>query len=238
MLTSHTQVALVYGYQGFDFSVARNGISFPRDSGNVRAPDLRTDGFAAGGGAADHQDRNGMHDWWMLYRRSTVLGEPKREPVGSIPIRGLGRGPGAVALQVYENVAGSYLSTLRDQRVGDFCGGAERHRATGCGSTAVAGVERVHRYRIFAQRPVAEFKRGCKLATCVPQNQANPDNLPVCPGVDANTFSSWFCGRRGAPRVWTRLPRLCELPVQSSWRLIIRTAEGFRPATGFRTGMW
>ena len=28
LLTSHTQIALVYGYQGFDFSVFGNGISF------------------------------------------------------------------------------------------------------------------------------------------------------------------------------------------------------------------
>ncbi len=108
-LTSHTQIALVYGYQGFDFSVVGTafhshiiqGMYGHRISGRM---DL-----LLGRGTAIYEDRFAKFG----LQRSEHSGHSlrfgfgrHRDPRDRQDHQDRGRGPGAVALQIYEIIVG------------------------------------------------------------------------------------------------------------------------------------
>ena len=133
---SHTQIALVYGYQGFDFSVLGTGISFPRDPGTVRAPDFRADGFAARGWTAVHLDRHAECSLQRSERSSPyvdcILAGDTLIPT---TVKNTKIGVAAQARLRYQfpkATLESDLSAFRNQRVRIVCGSAERHRASEC----------------------------------------------------------------------------------------------------------
>ncbi len=194
ILTPHTQIALVYGYQGFDFTVEGSsfhtqviqGLYGHRISGRM---DLLL-------GVGPQFTRIGTACTVV----DALIGVPQcsvnqnGEPVGSIPNTRLG-----VAAQA--RLRYRFTKTMLDLTY-------QRFETSGSGIFAGSQSNIV---QLGANRPLSRIwsvftdigyslndrlqsLSAAQAATCVPQNQANPDNLPVCPGVDANSFSSWFAG--------------------------------------------
>ena len=131
ILTPHTQIALVYGYQGFDFSVAGNGISFPhhpgmyghRISGRMdlllgAGPQIHVHRYASCG-----LQRSNVATFYCQVFGDTLIPLLRRTP--SIGVAAQAR----LRYKFTKTSLDLDLSTIRDQRVGIVCGGAERHRA-------------------------------------------------------------------------------------------------------------
>ena len=194
VLTSHTQAAVVYGYQAFDFSVL--GTAFHshvvqlmyghRISGKM---DLLL-------GAGPQFTRIGI----ACTTLDALAGVPPCTlnqsglPVGSIPNNRIG-----VAGQA--RLRYKFTKTSLELRY-------ERFETSGSGLFAGAQTDTA---RLTASRPLSRVWNGfadlgysrnsrlqslsqAQLATCVYPGQANPGGLPPCPGVDANTYSYGFAG--------------------------------------------
>jgi hypothetical protein len=182
LLSAHTQVALLYGYQGFDFSAV---------------------------GAAFHSHIIQVMYGHRISGRMDFL---------------IGAGPQFTFLNLcpFFNAGQCILPTIPDTRIG-VSGRArlrykfprtlldlsyERFETSGSGFFAGAQSDVV---RLSADRPLSrvwgamadigyahnnrlESLTQAQITSCVLPGQPNPNQLPPCPGVDANTFDYGFAG--------------------------------------------
>ena len=194
LLSSHTQVALVYGYQGFDFTVLGTafhshiiqGMYGHRISGRM---DLL---LGAGpqitliGTACSIFDVLGGNPHCSITQGGQLA--------GSIPNTKLG--VAAVARLRYK-----FTKTSLDLSY-------QRFETSGSGLFLGSQSDIV---RLTASRPLTRVWSGfadigyshndrlqslspAQSATCVLPGQANPNSLPPCPGADANTYSYGYAG--------------------------------------------
>ena len=194
LLSAHTQIAMVYGYQGFDFNAFGStfhshviqGMYGHRISGRM---DLLI-------GAGPQFTRIGLPCMFPDF----LAGKPQcslngsGQVVGTIPDLRIG-----VAGQV--RLRYKFPRTSVDLKY-------ERFLTSGSGLFAGSQSDIVS---LSANRPLSRvwtgtadigYSRNSRLqslsptqqATCVEPNQPNPGKLPFCPGVDANTYSYGFAG--------------------------------------------
>ncbi len=195
ILTSHTQIALIYGYQGFDYSIS--GVAFHshviqglyghRITGRLD--------FLIGAGP----------QITLVDSDSAVCSDP------SLPLL-LCSGTGLAIIPITNKstrlgVAGQmrlrykFPHTLLDLSY-------QRYETSGSGFFAGAQSDIV---RLNASRPITRVWNAFtdigyshnirlqglntnQLLTCVYQGQQNPNNLPLCPGINANTYNFGFLG--------------------------------------------
>jgi hypothetical protein len=194
LVSAHTQIALVYGYQGFDFSVFGTafhshiiqGMYGHRISGRM---DLL---IAAGPQFTNTALACSISDVAAGNPNCALNGSG--QVVGSIPDFRIGAA-GQARLRY------KFPRTSLDLRF-------ERYETSGSG--LFAGAES-NIASLSASRPLTRvwsgaidigYSRNSRLqsltsaqtATCVFANQPNPDNLPTCPGVNANTYAFGFAG--------------------------------------------
>ena len=220
ILTPIPRSRMVYGYQGFDFSVLGTAFHSHVIQRNVRTSDLRKDGSAAGAGP--QITRIGI----ACTALDALVGVPpctlnqSGQSVGSIPnnrtwcrrrrpvcATGLPRTSLDLTYQRFET-SGSGL----------FAGAQSDIARLTADSSVVAGVERIRRYRVFAQQPSAEseLRRSWRLASTL----VSPTRA-VCLRVRNRREHILLRIRRSrvAPSVRARVPRLCQLSVQ---RVVVR----------------
>ncbi len=180
VLTSHTQVAIVYAYQGFDFSVAGSafhthvieGLYGRRLSGRM---DLLL-------GAGPQITFTNICQIRIL---NTCLSTPDTKIGVSGIFRLRYRFPKtAFSLTYHRYVTGG----------SGFFAGAQSDIAELSASRPLSRV-----WSAFADLGYAHNSRvqGLNLAqqkTCVFSGQPNPNNLPICPGVDSNIYQYGFAG--------------------------------------------
>jgi hypothetical protein len=176
ILSSHTQVGVMYAYQGFNFTVS---------------------------GEAFHTNVVELMYGHRISGRMDLL---------------LGVGPQFTRL----NLTDVFGETIGDNRIGVAALARLRykfpkssvdlsyHRFITSGSGIFAGAQSdvgrlgVSRplsrvWNAFADMGVAHNKRlqslsAAQSTTCVPAGTSNPSNLPVCPGIDANSYTYGFIG--------------------------------------------
>ena len=194
LLTSHTQIALVYGYQGFDFSVT--GTAF--HSHIIQAMyghriSGRMDLLLGAGPQFTRIDVN-------CSLLDVLAGVPQCSvnssglATGTIPTTKIG-----VAAQA--RLRYKFTKTSMDLNY-------QRFETNGSGLFLGSQSDIA---RLSADRPLSRvwssfvdigYARNSRLETlssaqqanCVFANQPNPNNLPLCPGVDANNYSYGFAG--------------------------------------------
>lgn len=195
-LTPHTQVGLMYAYQGFDFSVQNTAFHTHVVQGMIgRRISGRMDLLLGAGPQFTNIDLPcTIVD--VLEGNSHCRQTPSLAIVGSIPQTKLG--VAAIARLRYR-----FTKT-------DVSLNYERYETSGSGLFAGAQSDIV---RFSANRPLSRvwsafgdigYARNARLqplsaqqtATCVPGVPGQPNNsgLPTCPGVDANTYSYGFVG--------------------------------------------
>ena len=194
ILSAHTQVALVYGYQGFDFnafgtsfhSQIVEGMYGHRITGRmdflvaagpqftkISSPCSLVD--ALGGISGCHFDQSG-------------------QIVGSVPDTRIGAA-GQARLRY------RFPKTELDLRYEHFLtsgsglfSGAETDLATLSANRALNRVWSASVDLGFSRNSRLQSLTAAQLATCVQPGQQNPNNLPTCPGVNANRYDSAFAG--------------------------------------------
>ncbi|HET9306898.1 MAG TPA: hypothetical protein VFO46_12790 [Candidatus Sulfotelmatobacter sp.] len=196
VLTSHTQVALVYGYQSFDFSVS---------------------------GMAFHTHViQGMYGHRITGRMDLLIGAgPQITKIDSQSA--VCSDPTVTSILLCELLGDTVVpTTIKDTRIGvagifrlrykfprtslDLT--YQRYETSGSGIFAGAQTDIA---RITVGRPLSRvwnafldmgYSRNSHLQTlssqqlgnCVYQGQANPTGLPLCPGFNANTYQTGFLG--------------------------------------------
>jgi len=155
-----TQIALVYGYQGFDFSVAATAFH-THIVQECMATDLRADGFSDWSGTADHVHQFAKR---CVQRPGDSIVTLHRVPgiIGSVNDKSTKFGVAARHGCVTSFRKHRWISPISGSRpaVGSICGVAERHRATDGEPPAVAGMDGICGHRIFAQQPAATADRS------------------------------------------------------------------------------
>lgn len=194
IITSHSQIALVYGYQGFDFNTFGNafhshviqGMYGHRISGRM---DL-----LIGAGPQITFISSACTPFDVLGGNPHCGVSQTGQPTGSIPNTKIG-----VAAQA--RLRYKFTKTSMDLTY-------QRFQTSGSGLFAGAQSDLA---RLSANRPLSRvwsafvdigYSRNDRLqgltnaqaATCVFPGQDNPNGLPICPGVDANTYSTGFAG--------------------------------------------
>lgn len=194
ILTPRTQIAAVYAYQGFDFSVL---------------------------GSAFHTHViEGMYGHRISGRMDLLLGAGPQFTRIDLPCTFIDVLIGDPHCS--QTASGAIVGAIPDTRIGiaaigrlryrftktDLILNYERHETSGSGLFAGAESDIV---RLSAERPLSRvwgsfvdlgYARNSRLqslsdqqlATCAPVGQTNPNNLPTCPGINANTFSDGFVG--------------------------------------------
>jgi hypothetical protein len=172
LLSSHTQIALVYGYQAFDFTVQ---------------------------GTAFHSNIiQGMYGHRISGRMDLVLGAgPQFTRINEFGLFHTTK----IGVAAQARLRYKFTKTSMDLQY-------QRFETSGSGLFLGAQSDIV---RLSAERPLSRVWGSFldigyahndrlqnlsqpQLNTCVTQGQPNPNNLPPCPGVDANTYSSGFAG--------------------------------------------
>lgn len=196
ILTSHTQIALVYGYQGFDFSV--QGLAFHshiiqamyghRISGRM---DLLL-------GAGPQFTR--------IDSQSAVCSDPSVPPNVDCILAG----DTLIPITVKNTKIGVAAQARLRYRFSKATLSLTYQRFETSGSGLFFGSQS-DIARLSADRPLSRvwsafvdigYSRNdrlqslsqAQLGSCVYVGQLNPDNLPLCPGVNANTFTTGFAG--------------------------------------------
>jgi hypothetical protein len=196
LVSAHTQLALVYGYQGFDYSVA--GMAF--HSHVVQAMyghriTGRMDFLIAAGPQLT-----------VIDSQSAVCANPNL-PANSICVL---FGNALIPITNHQTklgVAGQFHLRYRFPRT-SYDLSYQRYETGGSGLFAGAqsdiarlgmnhSLSRV--WNLFADLGYSHNSRlqslsAQQLATCVFSGQQNPTGLPLCPGVNANTFQYGFFG--------------------------------------------
>ncbi|HEV3512100.1 MAG TPA: hypothetical protein VGS05_10385 [Candidatus Sulfotelmatobacter sp.] len=196
ILTPYTQVAMVYGYQGFDFSVS---------------------------GMAFHSHViQGMYGRRITGRMDLLIGAgPQITKLDSQSA--VCSDPTVTSILLCELIGDTVIpTTIKDTRIGVAATFRLRYKfprtsldlsyqryETG-GSGIFAGAQ-TDLAKITAERPLSRVWRGFvdlgysrnsrlqtlstqQLGSCVYQGQANPTGLPLCPGFNANTYNYGFAG--------------------------------------------
>jgi hypothetical protein len=198
LLTAKSQVALMYGYQGFDFSVT--GMSF--HSQIIQAMyghriSGRMDLLIAGGPQLTYIDS-----------QSAVCSDP------TLPANVVCQLFGGALIPITNHTtklggAGQFHLRYRFPRA-SFDLSYQRYLTSGSGLFAGAQSDIA---RLAMSRPLSRvwtiladigYSRNSRLqqlssqqlANCVYQGQQNPLGLPLCPGVNANRYQSGFIGAR------------------------------------------
>ena len=182
LLTPHTQIALVYGYQGFDFSVS--GLAFHTHVIQAMVGKRITGRMDLLVGAGPQIT---LLRFCELFIFGSCLG-------GETPDTRIGVA-GQARLRYKFPKTSLDLSYQRYETSGSgFFAGAETdlarftvERPLSRVWNAFADVGYSHNSRLQSLSPA-------ELANCVNPGQANPNGLPPCPGVDANTYSYGFLG--------------------------------------------
>jgi len=194
ILTSHTQIALVYGYQGFDFSVfgtsfhshVIQGMYGHRISGRM---DL-----LVGAGPQITLISTACTIFDVLNGDPHCASGSSGQITGSIPNTKLG-------VAALGRLRYKFPKTSVDLNY-------QRYETSGSGLFAGAQSDIA---RLSANRPLSrvwgafvdigyshssrlQALTAAQLGACVYPGQANPLSLPLCPGVDANTYSTGFAG--------------------------------------------
>lgn len=194
ILTPHTQVAVVYAYQGFDFSFS--GLAFHthilqlmyghRISGRLdfligAGPQLTRIGIACS-----------LLD--VLAENPHCSVNPSGNPVGTIPDTRLGVA-GQMRLRYRFPKTSLDLSYQRFETSGSgLFAGAQSDVGR---LTVERPLSRV--WNVFTDIGVAHNSRlqsltAQQLAGCVPPGAPNPTGLQVCPGISANSYMYGFAG--------------------------------------------
>src|SRR5579864_1118107 len=195
ILTSHTQVALVYGYQGFDFNAFGTAFHSHIIQGMYgHRINGRMDLLIAAGPQFTH-----------ITLQQTVCSDP------SVPtFLCTGLGDTLVNESIPDSrigVAGQFRLRYRFTRT-DLDLRYERFETSGSGLFAGAQTDVA---RLTATRPLSRIWTGeadigfsrnsrlqsltpAQLASCVYPGQPNSGGLPLCPGVNANTYEYGFAG--------------------------------------------
>jgi hypothetical protein len=179
ILTSHTQIALVYGYQAFDFSVL---------------------------GTAFHSHViQGMYGHRISGRMDLLLGAgPQITFLSVCPLFIVGQCLSGEVPDTRLGVAGQARLRYKFPKTSlDLS--YQRFQTSGSGLFAGAQSDIA---RLTVDRPLSRvwtaladlgYSRNSRLqslsqATCVYPGQANPGGLPPCPGINAKTYSYGFAG--------------------------------------------
>lgn len=194
ILTSHTQIALVYGYQGFDFNVQSSAFHSQiiqamyghRVSGRMD--------FLIGAGPQFTRIATACTLVDALLGTPPCTVNQSGVPVGSIPNTRVG--VAAQARLRYKFTKTSLgLSYQRYETSGSgLFAGTQSDIVSLSASRPLSRVWSAFTDIGFSHNDRLQSLSAAQAATCVPQSQPNPSNLPVCPGVDANTFVSGFAG--------------------------------------------
>lgn len=196
VVTPHTQVALLYGYQNFDFSVSGmafhthiiQGMYGHRITGKLD--------FLMGAGPQITK----------LDTQSAVCSDPTI----TIPLICALSGDSLIPTTLHDTrigVAGMFRLRYRFPRTTMHLS-YQRYVTSGSGLFAGAETDLA---RLRLTRPLSRVWTGFvdvgyshnsrlqtltaeQLANCVPQGQVNPTGLPVCPGFSANVYQYAFIG--------------------------------------------
>ncbi len=194
LLSSHTQIALVYGYQGFDFTVLGTafhshviqGMYGHRISGRM---DLL---LGAGpqitliGSACSIFDVLAGNPHCSITQSGQVLGSIPNTKLGVAALARLRYKFTKTSLDLsYQRfeTSGSGLFLGSQSDIVRLTASRPLTRVWG----AFTDIGYAHNDRLQNLSPAQS-------ATCVLPGQTNPNNLPPCPGADANTYSYGFAG--------------------------------------------
>ena len=196
LLTAKTQVATVYGYQGFDFSVI--GTAFHSHVIQLMY---------------GHQISGRMDLLIAAGPQITRIGVPSAvcsDPTVPPGLLCLFSGDQDIPITLQDTrigVAGQFRLRYKFPKT-TLSASYQRFETSGSGLFAGAQTDLA---RLSAERPLSRvwsvaadlgYSRNSRsqsltlqqLGTCVEPGQSNTTNLPICPGVNANTYSYGFAG--------------------------------------------
>jgi len=194
ILTSHTQIALVYGYEDFDFNVLGatfhsnviQGMYGHRISGRM---DL-----LLGAGPQFTRIETACTTEDALFGVPGCTVNQSGDPVGSIPNTKLGVAAQA-RLRYKFTKTNLDLTFVRFESSGSgLFAGAETNIVRVTARRPLTRVWGAFTDSGFAHNTRLQSLTPAELKTCVVPGQPNPDNLPLCPGANANTYSYGFIG--------------------------------------------
>jgi hypothetical protein len=191
LITTKTQVAMVYGYQGFDFSVFDTAF-------HTHVIQLMY----------GHQISGRMDLLIAAGPQFTIIGTPGiicSDP--SIPVSNCTSFVEGTVEDTRIGVAGQARLRYRFPKT-MMTASYQRFETSGSGLFAGAQTDVA---RVSAERPLSRvwsaavdvgYSRNARLqslnsqqqGTCVEPGQPNTSNLPVCPGINANIYSYGFAG--------------------------------------------
>jgi hypothetical protein len=194
ILTPHTQIALVYGYQAFDFSVL--GTAFHsqviqlmyghRISGRMD--------FLIGAGPQFTRIETACSVIDLLLGVPSCSQDSSGNIVGSVPTTRIGVA-GQARLRYKFTRTSLDLTYERFETNGSgLFAGAQSDIARLTVSHPLNRVWNAFADIGYSRNSRLQSLSSAQQATCVYPGQSNPDNLPPCPGIDANTYNYGFAG--------------------------------------------
>jgi hypothetical protein len=183
LLTAHSQVALVYAYQNFDFSVSGatfhshviQGMYGHRLSGRMD--------FLIGAGP---QITSIRLCGTFFFAGRCITPETSETKIGAA---------GQVRLRYRFTNSSIALNYQRFETNGSgFFAGAQTDIASFTWEKQITRVWNAFGDLGYSRNSRLAALTSQQLASCVYQGQPNPTNLPLCPGVNANTYSYGFIG--------------------------------------------
>ena len=182
LLTPHTQIALVYGYQAFDFSVS--GMAFHTHVIQAMVGKRITGRMDLLVGAGPQIT---LLQFCQLFMFGSCLG-------GQTPDTRIGVA-GQARLRYKFPKTSLDLSYQRYETSGSgFFAGAQTDLARLTVERPLSRVWTAFTDTGYSRNSRLQSLSPAELATCVYPGQPNPSGLPPCPGVDANMYSYGFAG--------------------------------------------
>lgn len=183
ILSAHTQVALSYGYQDFNFSVSGSAFhSHVLQAMYGHRISGRMD-FIVGAGP---QITSVQFCATFFLAGQCVTPEVSERKLGVA---------GQFLLRYRFTKSSMALSYQRFETSGSgLFAGAQTDIASLNGERQITRVWNAFADLGYSRNSRIQSLTGTQIATCVYQGEANPNNLPLCPGVNANTYAYGFVG--------------------------------------------
>jgi hypothetical protein len=194
LLTPHTQVALMYAYQAFDFSVSGSafhtqvveGMYGHRVSGRMD--------FLVGVGPQFTRINLACTIYDLLAGDPHCSQNQAGVIEGSVPTNRIGVAAQARLRYRFTKTNLDFSFERYETSGSGLFAGAQSNIARLSASRPLSRVWNAFADMGFAHNDRLQPLSEQQLSSCVEPGHANPNNLPVCPGIDANTYIYGFVG--------------------------------------------